>query len=110
MRKRVVLAALGVVGATMSVAGAGAASAAPTTGTHVAQYKPNVPTTAPADVSDITTTPPRGAGDTAGSGALPTTGSDSTRLAGQGLALVVAGSGLVLIRRRYADRPQPTRR
>jgi hypothetical protein len=103
MGKLLQLAASGAIGVTMSVTGAAAASAAPA---HVAQYNPNVPTTAPADVASITTTPPHGAGSGSGSGpgSIVTTGADSTRLAGEGLALVLAGTGAILIRRRYADR------
>lgn len=110
MGKLLLLAASGVVGALVSLAGADVVSGAPTTGAHVAQYSPNVPSTEPTDVSNITTAPPHGADDaTTKADALPTTGADSVRLAGAGLALVVAGIGIVVVRRHHADQPQPAR-
>lgn len=103
MRKPLLLAASGAVAVTLWIAG-GAAAARPASPTHIGQYNPNVPTTARSDVASITTEQPQGVGDATRTGALPTTGSDSVRLAGEGLALVLAGSGAILVRRRYAAR------
>lgn len=106
MGKLLRVAASSLIGVSMSAVGASAVSATPASGAHVAQYNPNVPSTSAVDSSQITTPKPHGVGsNNASTGALPTTGSDSARLAGEGVALVAVGAGFILIRRRYAARP-----
>jgi LPXTG-motif cell wall-anchored protein len=101
MGKLLRVAASGLIGVTMSTVGASAVGAAPASGAHLAQYNPNVPSTSAVASAEITTPKPHGVSSSNAS-ALPTTGSDSARLAGEGVALVVAGAGFILIRRRYA--------